>query len=138
MAAKDIFHSAVVNGLKKEQWHITHDPFRIQAGGVDVSVEIATERVLAAEREDLKIVVAIKSFVGASPMRDFHVAIGQYLNYRLALSYKEPERTLYLAVPQDVYATFFCLQFVQDAVKQNNIHLLVYTIREEVIVAWQT
>lgn len=34
MSAKDKFHEAVKNALKKEQWHITHDPFRLDVGDV--------------------------------------------------------------------------------------------------------
>jgi hypothetical protein len=32
MAAKDVFHDAVRNGLEKEGWVITNDPLRIRAG----------------------------------------------------------------------------------------------------------
>jgi hypothetical protein len=34
-----------------------------------------------------------------SAVFDFHLALGQFLNYRLVLEAIEPERTLYLAVP---------------------------------------
>jgi hypothetical protein len=39
---------------------------------------------------------------------EFHTALGQFLNYRSALKLVEPERVLYLAVPEDVYNEFFC------------------------------
>lgn len=35
------------------------------------------------------------------------------MNYRLALEMNELEHKLYMAVPQDVYATFFALPFIQ-------------------------
>lgn len=38
---------------------------------------------------------------------DFHLAIGQFINYRVALKVIDPERTLFLAVPDTVYKTFF-------------------------------
>lgn len=36
----------------------------------------------------------------------FHAALGQYLNYIQALEDKEPDRTLYLAVPFETYDDF--------------------------------
>jgi hypothetical protein len=34
---------------------------------------------------------------------EFHLALGQFLNYRLALQIKEPDRIIYLAVPLDTF-----------------------------------
>ncbi|NEP83266.1 MAG: hypothetical protein F6K39_37090 [Okeania sp. SIO3B3] len=35
------------------------------------------------------------------------IAVGQFLNYRLALEKLASERVLYLAVPTDIYQDFF-------------------------------
>jgi XisH protein len=43
--------------------------------------------------------VEIKNFVSASKISEFHMALGQFINYRTALRVEEPNRTLYLAVP---------------------------------------
>ncbi|WP_255427143.1 XisH family protein [Sphaerospermopsis sp. LEGE 00249] len=59
------------------------------------------ERILAAEKTGKKIAVEIKSFLGASEVTEFHLALGQCLNYRSALKLTEPERMLYLAIPVD-------------------------------------
>ena len=99
MAAKDIFHDAVKNALKKEGWTITHDPMYIQVGGVEMYIDLGAEKLIAAEKDGEKIAVEIKSFVGTSAIYEFHLAIGQYRNYRLALLREDPERILYLAVP---------------------------------------
>jgi len=40
-------------------------------------------------------------------MYDFHLALGQFLNYRMTLEKNEPDRVLYLAVPLDAYQSFF-------------------------------
>ncbi len=58
-----------------------------------------------------KIAVEIKSFISPSPIRDFRTALGQFLNYRIMLEAKEPERQLYLAVPLETYNTFFQSRF---------------------------
>ena len=67
---------------------------------------------MAAEKEERKIAVEIKSFLNNSVLTDFHVALGQFLNYRLALQMSESNRTLYLAVPFDTFDSFFQERFV--------------------------
>lgn len=61
-------------------------------------IDLGAELILAAERDDQKIAIEIKSFLGASSISEFHSALGQFINYRLAFEEKEPERTLYLVV----------------------------------------
>lgn len=117
MAARDLFHNAVRNALTKEQWLVTDDPLIIQLGGVDLRIDLGAEKLIAAEREGEKIAVEIKSFVEPSAIADFHVALGQFLNYRLALEIQESDRILHLAVPEETYLTFFMLPFVQLAIR---------------------
>lgn len=50
MPAYDIFHDAVKHALQKEGWTVTHDPFFIPFGGVELYVDLGAERMLAAER----------------------------------------------------------------------------------------
>ncbi|PPJ64743.1 hypothetical protein CUN59_03375 [Cuspidothrix issatschenkoi CHARLIE-1] len=85
MTAKDKFHDAVKNALIKEGWMITNDPLFIQFGGVDLYVDLGAEKMLAAEKDNQKIAVEIKSFLGDSTISEFHQALGQLLNYRLIL-----------------------------------------------------
>jgi hypothetical protein len=107
MSAKDIFHDAVRNGLEKEGWVITDDPLRIRAGRVDMQIDLGAKRIIAAEKGEQKIAVEIKSFISPSNISEFHTALGQFLNYRVALEEQQPDRVLYLAVPQGAYKTFF-------------------------------
>jgi hypothetical protein len=92
--------------LIKDHWTITDDPLLLQVGGIDMQVDLGAEKLLAAEKDQQLIAVEIKSFLGSSPVYDFHLALGQFLNYRLALAAHDPQRTLYLAVPIETYATF--------------------------------
>ncbi|MDJ0731090.1 MAG: XisH family protein [Crocosphaera sp.] len=137
MSAKDIFHDAVRKGLEKEGWSITDDPLRIEVGDVEMYVDLGAELLLAAEKDSEKIAVEIKSFVGKSSISEFHTAVGQCLNYRIALKEKEPKRQLYLAVPLDIYYSFFELRFIQTVIKQLQINLIIYDPIEEVIVEWK-
>ncbi len=70
-------------------------------------MDLGAEQFIAAERGKEKIAVEIKSFIRESMVSEFHTAAGQFINYRLALSELEPERVLYLAIPNDAYETFF-------------------------------
>lgn len=137
MAARDVFHNAVRNGLEKAGWVITDDPLSIEAGGVEMYIDLGAEQLLAAERAGEKIAVEIKSFVGSSNISDFHTAVGQFFNYRVALEEQEPERTLYLAVPLGIYRSFFTLQFVQTVVQRSQLKLIIYNSIDEVIVEWK-
>ena len=137
MSAKDIFHDAVRKGLEREGWIITDDPLRIEVGDVEMYVDLGAEQLLAAEKDSEKIAVEIKSFIGKSSISEFHTAIGQFLNYRIALEEKEPERYLYLAVPLDIYYSFFELRFIQTVLERLQIHLIIYDPIQEVIVEWK-
>ncbi len=136
MPAKDIFHDAVRNALEKDGWLITEDPIYLDYGGVEIYIDLGAEKLIAAEREGEKIAVEIKSFIGSSAISQFHTALGQFINYRTALSLKQPERELYLAVPSISYETFFKLELVQIVTQAQNLKLLIYEPEQEVIKQW--
>jgi hypothetical protein len=137
MAAKDLFHEAVKQALLKEQWVITSDPLTIKIEGVKFEIDLAAEKVFAAQKAGRKIAVEVKSFLNNSAITDFHAALGQFLNYRLALQMTESDRTLYLAVPLETFESFFQERFVQEAVKLYQLKLIVYDPEKEVVIAWR-
>jgi XisH protein len=137
MSAKDKYHEAVKQGLLKEQWKVTADPLRLKFEDEDeVRIDLGAERLLAAERDNQKIAVEIKSFLNESALFDYHAALGQFLNYRLVLSTLEPERILYLAVPLAAYEEFFQRPLAKASVKTYQVKLLVYDPVQEVIIQW--
>ncbi|MBE9063749.1 element excision factor XisH family protein [cf. Phormidesmis sp. LEGE 11477] len=101
-----------------------------------VKIDLAAERLIIAERKEEKIAVEVKSFISASPVSDFHVALGQFLNYRMMLEIEEPDRKLYLAVPLEIHATFFQGSFMKAAVKRHSLKIIVYEPTVEEIVQW--
>ncbi len=137
MPSKDIFHQSVRTALEKDGWIITHDPLHLKVDDIEFFVDLGAERLLAAQKQGQKIAVEIKSFVGASEVTEFHLALGQTLNYRLALKKEEPERILYLAVSQDTYQDFFSRQFIQDSLKEYQIKLLIFNSLNQDIVLWK-
>jgi hypothetical protein len=136
MSAKDKFHEAVKTGLQKQGWTVTADPLELEYGDLTLLVDLAAERLLAATRQGEKIAVEVKSFLNPSAITDFHQALGQFLNYRLALRKVEPDRKLYLAVPEDTYRKFFQSEFAQDSVAEYNLFLIVYDPFNEVLTQW--
>lgn len=135
--AKDIFHNSVRVALEKDGWVITQDPLSIKVDEIEFYIDLAAERVLAAEKAGAKIAVEVKSFLGLSPVNEFHLALGQTLNYRSALKKIEPERLLYLAIPKDTYQDFFTRVFVQDVLQEHSIKLLIFNPVREDIFLWK-
>ncbi|MBX9255538.1 XisH family protein [Desmonostoc muscorum CCALA 125] len=137
MSAKDVFHEVVKTALQKDGWQITHDPLTISVGGVNLSIDLAAQKLIAAEREGQKIAVEVKSFLErSSAISEFHTALGQFINYRGALRRRQPERVLYLAVPLTTYKTFFQLDFPQEMIAENQVKMLIYDVEQEVIFQW--
>jgi len=136
MPAKDLYHDAVKAALIKDGWIILADPYRIQYKDIDLYADLAAERPIAAEREGQKIVVEIKSFVGRSPMTDFHNAIGQYAVYRSLIQETEPDYQLYLAIDDITYENFFKREGIAFIIKASQIFLLVVDIERKEIVQW--
>jgi hypothetical protein len=54
-----------------------------------------------------KIAIEVKSFRSASDMKDLEDAVGQFVLYDHLLTRYDPERVLYLAVPEAVRASIF-------------------------------
>ncbi|MCM0590306.1 MAG: XisH family protein [Gloeotrichia echinulata DVL01] len=136
MPAKDIFHDAVKRAIEKDGWIITDDPIYLDYGGLEIYIDLGAERLIAAQKAGEKIAVEVKSFVGGSTISQFHTALGQFINYRTALSQKQPERELYLGVPSITYETFFKLELIQIVIQSQNLKLLIYNPEQEVIEQW--
>jgi glucose-6-phosphate 1-dehydrogenase len=136
MAARDLFHNAVRNGLQKESWMITADPLSLKFGDTRIYIDLGAEKIVAAEKGEEKIAVEIKTFTNDSVVFDFHVAIGQFINYQVVIENKDPDRILYLAVPQEVYNTFFQSLLAQSVIQKYQIKLIVYDPENEVITKW--
>ncbi|WP_338022530.1 element excision factor XisH family protein [Argonema antarcticum] len=105
----------------------------------------AENNLLGAERYGQKIAIEIKSFLGLSLINNFHEAIclrqryanGQAWNYKVVLAEQQPDRVLYLAVPEDIYEEFFTRRLAQMSVTRMQLNLLVFNPIREEIVLWK-
>ncbi len=140
-AEPGLFHEAVRNALEKDGWTITDDPYQIRLLDVESDIDLAAERVIGAQRKGNglteKIAIEIKSFVGASFMKDLHNAVGQFTNYKILMKLEEPERVLYLAVPHSVYTRKFNVVGVKLICREAGIRLMSYDQINETIVTWE-
>lgn len=134
--AKDIFHDVVRSSLEAEGWRIVEDPMTIKVGDTQIYIDLSADKMIAANKDDLKIAVEIKTFIGASLVFNFHVAIGQFINYQAVLEQIEPERKLFLAIPLDIYQTFFQSVLAQSVLTKQDIPLIVYDPQKEVDLKW--
>jgi hypothetical protein len=69
-------------------------------------------------------------------VRDLEEAVGQYEIYRTLLAETEPERLLYMAVPQRVYESLLAERFGQLIVTRLQLRLIVFDEEQERIVRW--
>lgn len=136
MPANDKIHDAVKNALTKEGWTIVADPYTIDFEGEKLYADLAAERALAAERDGDSIVVEIKSFLGASLIRDLETAFGQYQLYRNILQVTAPERRLYLALPEEAYLRLAQRKVFQHISEQFKLAMIVVDVISEEVVEW--
>lgn len=136
MAQRDLYHDSVVHALEKDEWLITDDPLTLEFAGKLIGIDLGAEKLLAAEREGNCIAVEVKSFQSSSDVSEFHTALGQFLNYRYVLEKTMPDRSLYLAVPEEAFTGFFQESDVRQVVQSYGLKILVYEPHREEIIQW--
>ena len=136
MPVRDAYHDAVKAALVREGWTITHDPYTIFVRTGQPLRRSRRQRTLAAERGDEKIAVEIKSFLGASGLWDFELALGQFLLYRTLIGRTEPARSLFLAVPAEAFETIFQRPIVGPPLEEFRVAFFVFDPDREEILRW--
>lgn len=137
MPARDFYHQTVKSALINDGWTITHDPFRIRlARGKNLFVDLGAERLIAAQRGLEKIAVEVKSFTRASDMKDLEEALGQYVLYDRLLTRYAADRSLYLAVTEEVRKSVFEEEAGQVLLEDGILRLVTFDPKREVIVQW--
>ncbi len=132
----DAYHEVVKRALEKDGWTITDDPLELQYKDMRLFGDLGAEKTLGAQKGDRKIAVEIKVFGGLSPASELQKAKGQYDWYQFCLEALEPDRKLYLAVPVQVWGTFFQRPSVGDFVNASQLSLLIFDAQIEEITQW--
>lgn len=136
MPAKDIFHDTVKNALINDGWTIIDENYTLEYEGDKVYADLAAEKIFAVEKQEQKIIVEVKSFLGRSFISDLESAIGQYILYRDILCETGSPFQIYLAVSKGVYEGGFQKKLAQMLLKRNQVNLLVFDANTEVIEQW--
>ncbi|MFG6093730.1 fatty-acid synthase [Leptolyngbyaceae cyanobacterium CCMR0082] len=136
MPRLDIIHNSVKSALIKDGWLITDDPYVIQYRRTVLYADLGAERPIAVERNGQKLVVEVKSFVGASKMQDFKEALGQYDIYRYLLEEVASDRKLYVAISDIAYNAFFTQDVTQLILNKHQLPIIVVDIETEEILQW--
>ncbi len=136
MPARDLYHDTVKNALVKDGWTITHDPFKLPVGIRDSFVDLGAQKLVAAEKGPRKIAVEIKSFLSPSLLQDLETALGQFTLYRAFLRRADPERSLYLALPEATMEGIYADKIADVLFAEKLIETFTFDPDEEVIVRW--
>ena len=136
MPQYDLYHHEVKNALIKDGWTITDDPYTLEYKGIRLYADLGAEKLLAAEKEERKIVVEIKVFNSLSQITELQKAMGQYSMYQSILNRVSPDRKLFLGIAEEVYSDFFQKPAIQDIISDQNIHLMIFNPDQEVICQW--
>jgi XisH protein len=134
--ARDKIHTPVKEALIQDGWVITDDPLYIKVGNLTVFVDLGAERVIGAEKDGERIAVEVKTFGNPSFMTALYEAIGKYAVYRKALKLDESDRTLYLAMPEDVYDRYANEALFIGSLEDENINLILFETGIEKITRW--
>lgn len=139
--AKDLYHEAVKVALEKEGWAITHDYYQLDLKSTgnfmsNLEIDLGAEKLFAAEKGLEKIAVEIKTLSIPSVTYALHNLVGQYINYRIGLKLQEPDRKLFIAIPNEVYQVLAPQPFFQLIVSENKMNLIVYEPDNQTINAW--
>lgn len=136
--AKDIFHDAAKHALEKAGWTITHEfyPIRDKIRDIRYDIDLAAERVIAAEKGAEKIAVEVKSLLQPSLTYEFHAVLGKFLVYLHGLKHQEPERVLYVAIPLFAWNKISQMPGLMEVIEIYQVRIIVFKPNTETIVTW--
>lgn len=138
MPAIDNCEPQIVHAVEKDGWMVIDQPYLLHFPR-ERGYVLADLRLQRVDSSAQIIVLEVKCFHQRSKwLEDFYHAIGQYMTYRTVMQLKKIDVPLYLAVPSEVYNTFFQRNVIQETVRRNGIHILAVNLETEEIDLWVT
>lgn len=135
--ANDIYYNTVKEALINDGWTITSDPYVINADEeTNYQIDLGADKVVAATKENRKIAVEIKSFLGQSLSYEFHGVLGQFLNYYVHIKNLEPDRKLFLAIPKKAHESLLKRPALINVLKFYNVSVIVFESTSKKIEQW--
>lgn len=136
MPAKNTHHDVVRDALVADGWTVTHDPFTLFAGERVLHIDLGAERPGGGAVAVEVIAVEVQTIGDRSPVADLQQATGQFVMYRTVLDEQQPDRTLYLAVTQDVYNGFLSEPLGVNVTAHAGLKWVVFDPKQRRIVRW--
>ncbi len=84
-----------------------------------------------------KLRLKSKVFVGKSETADLEQAIGQYFLYRWIMDRQDPDRILFLAVPETIYRQLFEGVKGEILLSDGRLKVFGYSTEKEEIIGWK-
>lgn len=134
--AKDFYHDNFREALERDGWQITHDPYPLRVGNIGYEVDYGAEKLIAAQKGSEKIAVELKGFTGPSDVNEFHKAVGQFNDYFVALEIVEPERILFLAIPEETWRSFFQELVIKKAIERIQAKIIIFDPHQRIVKSW--
>lgn len=136
MPVRDSIHEPVKQAFIKDGWEITYDPYVISYGERFLFVDLGASSMIGIRQGTKDIAIEIKEFRGQSQIADLEQAIGQYTLYRLLLNQVDPEREVYLAIPEETYNDIFSEPIGKLAIAQLSLKLVIVNLAKQEISQW--
>ena len=136
MLIRDSIHELVKQAFIKDGWEITYDSYVISYGERFLFVDLGASSMIGIRQGTKDIAIEIKEFRGQSQIADLEQAIGKYTLYRLLLNQVDPEREVYLAIPEETYNDIFSEPIGKLAIAQLSLKLVIVNLAKQEISQW--
>lgn len=131
-------HALGLIALIKDGWTITHDPYFLRWGSKDLFIDLGAEKLVAAQKNNRRIAIEIKSFVGLSDVEDLKNALGQFVLYQDLLSHTDNNRELFLAIRDATFRNLFAdtMSIGKVLLENHRLQLIIFNAEQEQIIQW--
>jgi hypothetical protein len=101
-------------------------------------IDLAAEQAVTPFPTGIRrIAMEIKTFSSPSVMADLHNAVGQFVVYRNILSELQPERELYLAIPESAWQVLIQGGIGISVLRKDVQRILTFDADREEIIRWE-
>jgi len=132
----DMYYDAVKNALRNAGWRVTNTDFPLKLRAGTPAEGRWDGPLLAAEKDERFVAVAVDSFIGRSNLDDMRAALAQLAVSRALVHALEPDRALYLAIRQATYSACFTGDEGERLLVSEPLQLLVFDPRTETLLQW--
>jgi hypothetical protein len=139
MPAKDTYHEHVKEALFKDGWDFQDSKVIYKLPGILIYPDFKAEkRIIEAVNQErkTKILLDVKSFTGQSFIDDLKDMQGTHNIYTYVLTQKEPDRKLWLAIPEHVYQLQFTKPHLIGLKVMYNMSIVTFNIEQRRFVQW--